>query len=173
MTGAAPLGRDQTFEALLGEHGAMLRRIASAYEADRERRRELEQDILLAVWRALPRYRGEGPLRGFIARVAHNRAVTHVAREAAEPRRQPLDEEAPSDEPSPQETLEARDIQRRLAGAVRALPLSLRQCAVLTLEGFAPAEIAGMLGLSANVVSIRLTRARAALRPLLNPEIAP
>ena len=166
------MGRDQTFEALLAEHGAMLRRIASAYEADPERRRELQQDILLAVWRALPRYRGDGPLRGFIARVAHNRAVTHVAREAAEPRRQPLDEAAPSDAPSPQDDAEASDARLRLAEAVRALPLSLRQCAVLTMEGFAPAEIAGMLGLNANVVSIRLTRAKAALRQILDPEIA-
>ena len=63
----------------------MLHRIASAYEAGRERRHELEQDILLAVWRAMPRYRGEAPVRAFIARVAHNRAVTHVAREAAPP----------------------------------------------------------------------------------------
>nr|WP_316628947.1 sigma factor [uncultured Brevundimonas sp.] len=65
------MGRDQTFEALLSEHGAMLRRIASGYEADRERRRELEQEILLAVWRAAPQHRGEAPLRAFIARVAH------------------------------------------------------------------------------------------------------
>ena len=41
------------------------------------------------------------------------------------------------------------------------------------MEGFAPAEIAGMLGLNANVVSIRLTRAKAALRQILDPEIAP
>lgn len=148
----------------------MLRRIASAYEADPERQRELQQDILLAVWRALPRYRAEAPLRAFIARVAHNRAVTHVAREAAEPRRQPLDEAAPSNAPSPHDAAEARDLQARLAQAVRALPLALRQPALLTLEGFSPAEIAGMLGLNANVVSIRLTRARAALRLALNPE---
>ncbi|WP_426026137.1 RNA polymerase sigma factor [Brevundimonas sp. TSRC1-1] len=141
------MGRDQTFEALLAEHGGMLRRIASAYEADRERRRELEQDILLAVWRALPKHRGEAPLRHFIARVAHNRAVTHVAREAAE----------------------TRDLHERLGQAVRALPLSLRQPALLTLEGFAPAEIADMLGLNPNTVSIRLTRAKAALREALNP----
>lgn len=164
------MGRDQTFEALLAEHGAMLRRIASAYEADRERRRELEQDILLAVWRALPKHRGDAPLRHFIAHVAHNRAVTHVAREAAEPRRQPLDEAAPSDTPSPHEAAEARDLHDRLADAVRALPLSLRQPALLTLEGFPPAEIAEMLGLNANVVSIRLTRAKAALRKAMNPE---
>ena len=53
--------------------------------------------------------------------------------------------------------------------ARRALPLSLRQPALLTLEGFAPAEIADMLGLNPNAVSIRLTRAKAALREALNP----
>lgn len=151
----------------------MLRRIASAYEAERERRRELEQEILLAVWRALPKHRGEAPLRAFIARVAHNRAVTHVAREAAEPRRQPLDDAAPSDAPTPHEAIESRDLHQRLEEAVRALPLSLRQPALLTLEGFAPAEIAQILGLNANAVSIRLTRARAALREALDPEVRP
>ncbi|GAA0207677.1 RNA polymerase sigma-70 factor (ECF subfamily) [Brevundimonas nasdae] len=163
------MGRDQSFEALLSEHGAMLRRIASGYEADRERRRELEQEILLAVWRAVPKHRGEAPLRAFIARVAHNRAVTHVAREAAEPRRQPLDEAAPSNDPTPHDAAETRDMHQRLEQAVRALPLPLRQPALLTLEGFAPAEIAEMLDLNANAVSIRLTRAKAALREALNP----
>lgn len=148
----------------------MLRRIAGSYEADPERRRELEQEILLAVWKALPRFRGEAPVKAFLARVAHNRAVTHVAREAVVPRRAPLDEALPSADPSPHDRLEADDLRERLATAVRALPLSLRQPASLTLEGFSPAEIAVMLGLNANAVSIRLTRARAELRALLNPE---
>jgi RNA polymerase sigma-70 factor (ECF subfamily) len=163
-------GRDQGFEALVAEHGPMLRRIAGSYEANPEVRRELEQDILLAVWRALPSWRGEAPIRAFLARVAHNRAVTHVSREAAAPRRSPLDEAIPSDDPSPHDRVEADDLRERLADAVRALPLSLRQPASLTLEGFSPAEIAGMLGLNANTVSIRLTRARAELRTLMNPE---
>lgn len=171
--GAMDLARDSRFEALVGEHGAMLRRIASSYEADPERRRELEQDILLAVWRALPRFRGEAPVRAFLARVAHNRAVTHVSREAAQPRRSPLDEAMASDAPSPLDQVEAENLRERLAAAVRALPLSLRQPAVLTLEGFTPAEIAPMLGLNANTVSIRLTRAKAALRHLMNPEASP
>ena len=164
------LNRDAAFEALAAEHGPMLRRIAGSYEADPERRRELEQEILLAVWKALPRFRGEAPVKAFLARVAHNRAVTHVAREAAAPRRAPLDEALPSAEPSPHDRLEADDLRERLAAAVRALPLSLRQPASLTLEGFTPAEIAAMLGLNANAVSIRLTRARAQLRALMNPE---
>ena len=164
------LRRDAEFEALLAEHGPMLRRIAGGYEADPEVRRELEQDILLAVWRALPRWRGEAPVRAFLARVAHNRAVTHVSREAARPRRTPLDDALPSEDPTPHETVEAGDLRQRLAAAVRTLPLGLRQPTVLTLEGFTPAEIAPMLGLTANSVSIRLTRARATLRDLMTPE---
>ena len=164
------LKRDRRFEALGGEHGPMLRRIAGSYEADPERRRELEQEILFAVWRALPRFRGEAPIKAFLARVAHNRAVTHVSREAVQPRRAPLDEAMPSDHPSPLETVESEDLRARLAQAVRALPLSLRQPAVLTMEGFSPAEIGPMLGLNANAVSIRLTRAKAALKDLMNPE---
>ena len=86
MVWSMGLGRDREFETLLAAHGPMLRRIAGSYEADPERRRELEQDILLAVWRALPRFRGEAPVKAFLARIAHNRAVTHVSKEAGQRR---------------------------------------------------------------------------------------
>lgn len=165
--------RDAAFEDLIAEHGAMLSRIAAGYEADPERRRELRQEILLAVWRAVPGFRGEAPLKAFLARVAHNRAVTHVAREAAAPRRAPLDDNMASDAPSPHDRLEADDLRERLAQAVRALPLSLRQPALLTLEGFQPGEIAVLLDLTPNTVSIRLTRARAALRVIMDTDPPP
>jgi RNA polymerase sigma-70 factor (ECF subfamily) len=51
--------------------------------------------------------------------------------------------------------------------AVRDLPLPLRQVAVLTLEGLAPQDIAAVLGITANAVAIRLSRAREALRSRL------
>lgn len=166
----AIIGDSMSFASLIEVNGPMIRRIAGSYEADPERRRELEQEMLLAIWRGLPSWRNEGPVRAFLARVAHNRALTHVSREAAAPRRSELDETLPCARPSPHERLEADDMREKLIEAVRTLPLSLRQPASLTLEGFSPAEIGEMMGLNANAVSIRLTRARAALRSLLNPE---
>jgi RNA polymerase sigma factor (sigma-70 family) len=142
----------------------MLGRIAAAYEADPTLREELNQEILLAVWRALPAWRGDASVRTFAARIAHNRAVDHVARQVARPRSAVLDEAWPSPEASPLETLERRDTHARLLDAVRRLPLPLRQVTIQTLEGFTPAEIAEVLGVNANTVSIRLTRAKAALR---------
>lgn len=160
-------GSSDSFRAVVGEHGAMLRRIAASYEADPALREELDQEILMAVWRALPGFREEASLRTFVARVAHNRSIDHVARRAALPRTALLDEQLRSSEPSPLETLEGRDRREQLMAAVRTLPLPLRQVTVQTLEGFTPGEIAEVLGVSANVVSIRLTRAKAALRAVL------
>ncbi|MCY1647981.1 sigma-70 family RNA polymerase sigma factor [Caulobacter sp. SL161] len=152
------------FRNVVEAHGAMLQRIAAAYEANPALREELSQEILLAVWRALPAWRGEASTRTFVARIAHNRAVDHVARQAGRPRSAALDEAWPSPAPSPLEDLERSDMQARLVAAVRRLPLPLRQVTIQTLEGFTPAEIAEVLGVNANTVSIRLTRAKAALK---------
>ena len=53
--------------------------------------------------------------------------------------------------------------------AVRLLPIAYRQPVILTLEDFSPAEIATMLGLSQNVIGVRLNRARSMLREMLKP----
>ncbi|NHK28701.1 sigma-70 family RNA polymerase sigma factor [Parvularcula flava] len=145
----------------------MIWRITATYEAREDLRRDLYQDILLAIWRALPNFRGEAGLKTYIARIAHNRSVSHVAREASRPGMSELDAELPGSDPSPFDEAERNDRRRRLQHAVRALPLPLRQPVSLTLEGFGPAEIAAITGLTANTVSIRLTRAKAALRQVL------
>jgi RNA polymerase sigma-70 factor (ECF subfamily) len=159
-----------SFETVATAHGGMLWRIASSYELDPDRRRDLHQDILFALWKALPHFRGDCPVAAFAARVAHNRGVSHVAREAARPRERELDPQTPLGDPSPEETLADRDRRERLTRAIHALPLALRQPTVLTLEGFHPREIADILGLEVNAVSIRLTRAKALLRPALKED---
>src|SRR5262245_26208754 len=160
-------GMADHFEAIVEEHGSMIARIAASYEADRELARDLTQDVLLAVWRALPGFRGDSSVRTFVARIAHNRAITHVASAAREPEPVELGEGTLCPLPHPEAETIAGDRARRLIEAVRRLPLAYRQVATLTLEDFTPAEIAQTLGLTANAVSIRLTRAKALLRTLL------
>lgn len=149
------------------EHGPMIRRIAASYEADRELARDLAQEIFLALWRALPAFRGDSSLRSFAARIAHNRCVSHVARAAHRPRLVELPREIPC--PGPHlETLAIEEDRQALAlAAVQRLPLAYRQVATLLLEGFTLQEIAQTLGLTVNAVSIRASRARAQLRALL------
>jgi RNA polymerase sigma-70 factor (ECF subfamily) len=148
---------------VVAEHGGMIRRIVATVEANPAIAQELEQEILVALWRALPTWRGASSLRTFVARVAEYRAVTHVTREARRPRSVEIDDALASDAPEPSAEVETQDARAKLAAALRALPDGLRAVAALTLEGLTPAEIAEALGITANACSIRLHRAKAIL----------
>lgn len=156
--------RNDAFAALVREHGAMIARIARSHEADRGRAEDLVQDIYLAVWRALPGFKAGAGLRTYIARIAHNRAITHVAREMRRPRNLDLDESLPAAGPSPEEMTAEADARRKLEEAVRRLPIGQRVVATLALEGFTPEEVASVLGITAATASVRLHRAQAQLR---------
>lgn len=158
------MSTETAFDEIVREHGRMIARIAATHEARPHLAEELVQDILFAVWRALPSFRGDGPVRGFVARIASNRSASHVARALRTPVAAELEDELPVLDESPEGAAVALDSHARLLRAVRELPLVSRQVVTLTLEGFVPAEIAATLGITANAVSVRLTRAKESLR---------
>jgi RNA polymerase sigma factor (sigma-70 family) len=151
-------------EQVLAEHGPMVTRIAAAYEAFPDRAADLAQEILIALWKALPQFRGEASLRTFVARVAHNRCVSHVVRHQKAGRLTELSDDLPSVTDGPEEAAIASDRRRQLLAAIRSLPLAYRGAVALSLEGFSSSEIAQLLGVSVNAVAVRLTRAKTRLR---------
>jgi DNA-directed RNA polymerase specialized sigma24 family protein len=72
--------RDEHFEHLLAVYGPALSRLAASYTNTLSDRDDLLQEIAVAVWQALPRFRGESSERTFVYRIAHNRAITYLAR---------------------------------------------------------------------------------------------
>jgi RNA polymerase sigma-70 factor (ECF subfamily) len=163
---------DETREArylrLLEQHDPAIRRLAVGYERDPMRRQDLVQDIRLALWQALPSFRGGCAERTFVFRIAHNRAVSHIQHWRRR-HTEALPDDAPiaDDGADPERAASLRQRQRRLQAAVQRLPLGLRQVVVLTLEGLTHAEIGDVLGITGNNVAVRLTRARAALAQLM------
>jgi len=161
------MATEDVFEQIVRDHHAMIQRIAGTYEAGPALVDDLVQDILLAIWRALPAFRGDSSVRTFVARIATNRAITHAVRASRQPRSVELSEHMPASGDSPERRAITRDRGAKLASAVRALPLPYRQTAMLALEGLTPKEIADVLGISANAVAIRLSRAKSWLREYL------
>src|SRR6476661_637156 len=104
----------QTFDQIAREHHAMIERIASGHEGRSHLVEELVQDIYLAIWRALPAFRGESSLRTFVARIATNRCVTHVARALRLPPSLELSEDIPSPGDNPESQAIATDRAARL-----------------------------------------------------------
>lgn len=148
------------FEKLLSQHGAAIARVASAFERNPARRDELVQEILLAVWQALPRFRGDAALKTFVLRIAHNRAVEHVLQHQRELAREPLDEAIVDAQANPERQASLQQRSEQLLEAVRTLPLVQRELVTLALEGLSHEEIAGVLGISLGNVAVRLSRAR-------------
>ena len=162
-----PQELEQRFDRILGEHGAAISRLAYSYEAIAGIREELVQEIALAIWQALPHFRGECSERTFVFRIAHNRGLTHVGRRR--PQQQSLDDLEEADEPldprpHADEQLAEMNQRERLASAVQSLPVAHKQMIVLMLEGLSHAEIGEVLGITENNVAVRLTRARKALK---------
>ena len=159
---------DEQLNRLLTVHGSALQRLASSYLGTTPDRDDLVQDIVVAIWRALPRFRGECSERTFIFRIAHNRAIAYITR-----RRLPAGDaveavEVEDGRPNPEETLSAEQQGRRLLDAVQRLPVNHRQVVTLMLEGLSYSEIADVLGISETNVGARLTRARQMLRSRLS-----
>ena len=65
----------------MDQFGSSLDRLARAYEADPEKRRDLSQDIHFQLWRSFQRYDGRCSLRTWVYRIAHHVATSHVIRE--------------------------------------------------------------------------------------------
>jgi RNA polymerase sigma-70 factor, ECF subfamily len=73
--------QDSLYEKASVEYAAALERLAQAYEANTETRRDLVQDIHVALWRSFGNFNGLCSMRTWVFRVAHNTAISHVLRE--------------------------------------------------------------------------------------------
>lgn len=130
-------------------------------------RDDLLQEIAMALWRALPSFRGDCSERTFVFRIAHNRCITHLSRRrfTVSLEESELEVEDPS---ATAETALAEEQDRQgLLAAIRELPAIHREVLVLALEGMEYREIADVVGISESNVGVRLNRARERLRKLL------
>jgi RNA polymerase sigma-70 factor (ECF subfamily) len=153
---------EQNFNRLLATHGPALSRLAASYTNTLSDRDDLLQEIAIAVWQALRRFRGECSERTFLFRIAHNRAITHLARNRSRPVAEEVEPYDPG--PNPETGLAQEQRVERLRRAIHNLPVVYRQAIILSLEGLAYGEIADVLGISENNVGARLSRARQMLR---------
>ncbi len=153
--------RVRLFEEVAAVSRPALLRICRAYVPDGEPVDDLLQDMLLAVWTSLDRFRNEAARTTYVYRIALNTALGWKSRQDRRPRTDRLLAE-PVDEPEPvDERLTA------LRTAIRRLPEADRQVVMLLLEDLSYAEIASVLDMSVNLVGVRINRAKKKLLQMM------
>jgi len=161
------LAAEQQLNRLLAANGPALLRLAASYTNTTSDRDDLVQDIAIALWKALPKFRGECSERTFLFRVAHNRAIDYLRQHRAITAS--IDDDSPlrDSRPNPEAGFAQEQQGERLRQAIHRLPLPYRQVITLTLEEMSYSEIAQVLGVTETNVGVRLNRARQLLRELL------
>ncbi len=132
------------------------------------------QDAFLRVYRFLPGFRGDS-LRGWLRRIVMN--AFHDSRQKVR-RLVPVEEPAQADladlRHEPGQLLEERGLGARLERALKRLPDEHRSILILrAIDDLAYEDLAVALEVPVGTVRSRLSRARAALRKLLEEEPAP
>jgi RNA polymerase sigma-70 factor (ECF subfamily) len=139
--------RDPIFRFLLRRTGA----VPAAEDA--------LQDTWIRLYRSRHRYDARKPFRGWLYAIAAN-----AGHDAARPVREGFTLPTEVDDP-----VGLRDL---LVSALHALDADDRRLLLLAIEGFEPAEIAGMLGVPAGTVRMRLSRARGRVRAAIGGDDA-
>lgn len=162
---AGQVSQDDLYREAVDQFGSSLGRLASAYEADPEKRRDLRQDIHFQLWRSFRCYDTRCSLRTWVYRVAHHVAVSHILRE----RRilstlVSLEElEALPDKAEGPLAADQRVNLERLSKLVQQLKPLDRQVIVSWLEGLDAGSIAEITGLSPANVGMRVHRVKKVL----------
>jgi RNA polymerase sigma-70 factor, ECF subfamily len=147
--------REDLYEEAVRTHGPALDRLARAYEADPETRRDLLQEIHLALWRSLESFDSRCSLRTWIYRVAHNVSSSHVDVDRRSKARQLV---SIDDVDLRDDRVDTASVAERLMAMIREFKPLDRQVVLLFLEGMDGGGIAEVTGLSPGNVATKIHR---------------
>ncbi|MET0418373.1 MAG: sigma-70 family RNA polymerase sigma factor [Actinoplanes sp.] len=153
-------GDETAFTDLYERFSSLIYTIAARVTRDARAAEDITQEVFLAIWQRPFAYDpAKGTLRGWLAMMAHRRAVDLVRREERLRRRSQdgrLYDGAAGHDPVGEHVLDA-DAAERLGTALRALPEHLRQAITLAyVEGRTYREVAIELGVPEGTAKSRL-----------------
>ncbi|MDP3156806.1 MAG: sigma-70 family RNA polymerase sigma factor [Archangium sp.] len=151
--------RDRLYREAIQQLAPALARVAAGYEADREVRRDLLQEMHAALWHSLSLFDGRCALKTWTWRVAHNVGAAHLGKH----RTRFVELEELPVEHDLEGNLDRSRALARLTELVHALKAADRQLLLLYLEGLDAVSIAEVTGLSSSNVATRVHRLKAAL----------
>lgn len=160
--------REAIFERWLKNHAGLVFKVARSFTSSDTDRDDLLQEILLQLWRSLPRFEGRARESTWIYRVALNAALAW-RRTENKYRTAQIPLLAIEDLPEPDDPIarERADLVANLYAAIRRLPKVDAALVLLYLDDLRYHEISEVLGISETNVGVKLNRVRKTLGDLM------
>ncbi len=173
-------GEEAAFHELVKTLGPRLLRTAEHLLADHAEAQDCLQETFLQVHQKIDTFRGEASLGTWVHRIVINTCLMKLrGRKQKTASLETLLSEFDGNcrlEPiwqfhkSVEEVVEQQDTRVKIARHIQQLPDGYREVLILRdIEGYTTAEVCEMLSLSLSTVKVRLHRARAALKKILEP----
>jgi RNA polymerase sigma-70 factor (ECF subfamily) len=150
-----PAHPEDLFAEVYRDHTGLMVKTAHAFTASAADRDELFQDILIAVWQALPQFRAEAKLSTYVYRVAHSCALNW--KRSRQRYQQKLDRFA-VETPELTAAPEQRERIAWLYARIHQLPPVDRTLILLHLDKISYADMADITGLTESNIGVRLHR---------------
>jgi RNA polymerase sigma-70 factor (ECF subfamily) len=177
------LGSEAAFRALVQRFRTRIMNLVCRFISDRDRAEEISQEVFLRVFRNRERYRKSGKFSTWIFTIAVNLTKNEIrsrVRHRGTVSLDAMEEETggqglpfPDANPLPDADLGAREIQERVAEALRRLPPRYREAVVLRdIEGLSYEEVGEILKIPGGTVRSRINRARLMLKERLKPHLS-
>ena len=156
------------YKRWLEQHTGLVFKVARTFAPSDADRDDLVQEILLQLWRSLPRFEGKAKESTWIYRVALNTALAwHRSENKRRVAQSPLT--AVEELPGPDDPVarEREELVANLYAAIRCLPKVDAALVLLYLDDLSYREMAEVLGISESNVGVKLNRARKELTELM------
>jgi RNA polymerase sigma-70 factor, ECF subfamily len=150
--------QDDLYQDAIQTYGAAVERLARAYEADADLRRDLVQEIHIALWRSFKTFDDRCSTRTWIYRVAHNVGASHVVRQSRTRMHSLVDLEELENLPDANSDPDRAHTLDRLLQLIQQLKPLDRHVILSYLEGLDAAAIGEITGLSASNVATKIHR---------------
>jgi len=154
---------EKEFLQLVNEHQPIVHKISFLYSTSLANRKDLEQEIVLQLWKSYGSFKGQSAFSTWMYRVALNTALSLTRK----PQLIVHKKEIPDNGVDIEYTMDRTEEIRILHKAISQLNNIEKAIILLWLEDKPYEEIAETMGMPVKTISVRLVRIKAKLKELI------
>jgi len=152
--------RDDFLKAIHNNQ-ALIHKVCNIYRDRKEDKEDLFQEITYQLWKSFPNFRGDSKFTSWMYRIALNTAMASFRKDSLKISDSDKLPEKPMNEH------EENYQERLLFKAIKKLDEGEKAIISLYLEGMTNSEMAEIIGISKNNVSVRLNRIKNKIKSIL------